>query len=152
MRTTRQGGSVKVFIIVGVILALIALGVLYSTKRYAMNDQTPPLVVPSDQDGASQPAGDADKSSSDESDADTGHDEDAVSSGDSPRDQTEDKADDQSTDHSVSSPGSSSSSSRGGHSAVSDDLPQTGPEGGVAGVILALMTTSAIYYIRSLRK
>src|SRR5690606_38912888 len=55
--TVRQGGSVKVFIIVGVILALVALGVLYGVNRFATNDQTPPLEVPERSDAVDEEAG-----------------------------------------------------------------------------------------------
>ena len=43
---TRQRGSTSVFIVCAIILVLISLAVLYGVRRIAMNDQTPPMVVP----------------------------------------------------------------------------------------------------------
>ena len=45
-KTFVQGGSVKVFAIVGVILTAIALVVLYAAGRQATSSQVPPMFVP----------------------------------------------------------------------------------------------------------
>ena len=148
----RQGGSVKVFVIVGVVLTLVALGVLYGLKKVSQNDQTPPLMVPGQSETAPTESGT--KDSTDTSNKDT-------------KDETEDNAATTDTDQKADGDSSTSSSSEQGGSASSGtadsatgatgseadgSLPQTGPTETFAAVTLALITASAVGYIRSLRR
>ena len=45
-KTFVQGGSVKVFVIVGIILSIAALAVLYFVGCQATSGQVPPMFVP----------------------------------------------------------------------------------------------------------
>ena len=51
-KAARQGGSTAVFVVFGIVLTVLALGSIYGVRRLAMNDQTPPLVVPEETEDA----------------------------------------------------------------------------------------------------
>lgn len=146
----RQGGSVKIFIIAGVVLALIALGVLYGVKRLAMNDQTPPMVVPSETEG---PQGDEDTDSgvgqsqgqsSDEGQVQDGLGQIEGSNG------SVGEGGDSSSGGNESLPGDSTDSSQLDSGGVAN-LPQSGPSEGISALGLGVLVASFVAYRRSLR-
>lgn len=142
--TVRQGGSVKVFIIAGVILALVALGVLYGVNRFATNDQTPPLEVPERSDAVDEEAGEQSPgASNDTNDQQTSSDDgtDPFAPGQSPGDSSQDQP--AASDSPAPSPEVASEAS---------ELPQTGPAETFAALTFALIAGSAVAYLRSLRR
>lgn len=128
-KTARQGGSVKVFIVMAIILSLIAFGALYGTRRLAMNDQTPPLAVPESSQNKPDESQKSDGESTEKSTAP------AQSDKDSKKNQT-----------STNSGSSSSTSATAGQK-----LPQSGPAGSFSAIAFTAMILSVVAYIRSLR-
>lgn len=147
---SRQGGSVKVFIIVGVILTLIALGVLYGTKHFIAG-QAPITSTPSQEveEEASQPTAESpDASDSNQQSIDSETDNsDEVGGSDS-------DTSDSSSSGVAQDDNSSSSSQLGGESSTPSSqsyLPQTGPAENMTALAVALITASGVAYVRSLR-
>ena len=134
---TRQRGSTSVFIVCAIILVLISLAVLYGVRRIAMNDQTPPMVVPGN---------------SETDDATNGTTEEGIvrepndtASTDESTDNDTPKEVDNSTDSENSAPTTESS-------AVPEAtrLPATGPEDtAITMLALALVASSSAAYVRS---
>lgn len=176
----RQGGSVAVFVIVGIILVLIALGVLYGLKQVALKDGTPPMDLPGILGGNGNESGEPNKdqvrdndsnnnSNDQENGSNQGNDATTDGSADSPN--SNNRGDD-----TVTAPGDDSSAGSGGQAGDSSsgtgsgstgngpwgtgsregsasDLPQSGPaETAAAAVALVAITTSATAYVRSLRQ
>lgn len=147
--SAKQGGSIKIFVIVAVILALIALGVLYGVKRVAMSDGTPPMDLPetseTDTDGDTNgSAGSDDRVTDSDTDTDVDTDPSAPSQDDG--------------DSATGGVANEDQSTGQGESAVDDqsseetsELPQTGPAETFAAISLGLVAASAVAYIRSLR-
>lgn len=129
---SRHNGSVKVFIIFGVVLVAVTLGVLYGAGQFGKSDQVPPLTAPSDSQSTGDEAGtkDSDKDS-DDTIKNQPSDDGAM-------------ATDTSQDH---------PSTRGGQSGQgshTEGLPATGPAEDLAtGLALALLAASSVAYIRS---
>ena len=141
-KTFVQGGSVKVFVIVGVILTAIALVVLYAAGRQATSSQVPPMFVPD--------------SSQDEQ-------KDDKKSDTTPSDQAKDGTDTDNTadkgEETTGTAGGSQTTDDGEDGVADEDserlahLPQTGPADSAAGAIgLAMLTFSTVAYVRSLRR
>ena len=165
-KVARQSGSVKVFIVVAVVLALVALGVLYGTKRLAMNDQTPPMELPGDmmqtEDGQQDQPSDDDVATDE---AETGADsagngvaeDDSATSDDDGEVASGVNTDPDSTGSGSTEPASDSADevTGGGDTAgpqVTDgELPQTGPADTFAAFSLALVASSVVAYRRSIR-
>lgn len=151
--TTRQRGSVGVFVIVGTILVLIALGVLFGVKRLAMNDQTPPLAV---SDSGQSSSGDTSSNNKNEGDAgnmpaDEAKSDDATPEEDNSGAQGSTASDPKSSTEASS--GSSATSDSGKKTpATNEALPQSGPSENMAAIALAAFTMSSVAYIRSLRR
>lgn len=161
----RQGGSVGVFVIVGIILAVIAFGTLYGMRRVAMNDQTPPMAIDeADSNGETEQNGsDAGESTDDGSAA-----QDENGSGDASQDGSTDAPitsqgdqDNQGTSDGASGGiGQDGSGTTGGTSGAGTTdasefggaLPQSGPAESMSAVALALIAAASTAYIVSLRK
>ena len=134
--SAKQGGSTKVFVIVAVVLALIALGALYGVKRIAMTDGTPPMDLPEASDtsgGVNNPGQPAQE------------DEPTDATDSSANQNSGEAADNQSTDQ-----GSPATNSQPAEDA--SELPQTGPAETFAAISLGVLTASAVAYVRSLRQ
>lgn len=140
-KADRQGGSVVTFVVVAIVLALLALGALFATKKLAMNDQTPPMVLP--------------ESSKDNSKESKNNQNDKAKEDD----QTESTASESDkTDVDSEALGSFDDDSEGQDSGLSSDseaydqdLPKSGPDSAWAPAILAVVVTSGLAYARSLR-
>lgn len=159
-KTARQGGSTAVFVVFGIVLIVLALGSIYGVRRLAMNDQTPPLVVPEETEDAGN---DQPQDTKDETDEQP---EAPVIDGD-----TEDKPDDApttSTDQEAQPPvtsptetetgstGSTGLPSTGGGSGASnagpEKLPQSGPEEAIMSIFaVTFISIAGLAYIKSRR-
>ena len=153
-KTFVQGGSVKVFVIVGIILSIAALAVLYFAGRQAIGGQVPPMFVPESSQGDSKDeAKDSVDSDSDKSRDDTTKEEDKSVADDQGSDagKTDEEGGAQDANDSASSQDSGSSSTETkGESATA--LPQSGPSDGLLQAFAALVLTfSLVAYLRSLR-
>ena len=153
-KTFVQGGSVKVFVIVGIILSIAALAVLYFAGRQAISGQVPPMFVPESSQGDSKDeAKDSVDSDSDKSKDDATKEEDKSVADDQDSDagKTDETGGAQEANDSVSSQDSGSSSTETkGESATA--LPQSGPSDGLLQAFAALVLTfSLVAYLRSLR-
>ncbi len=151
----RQGGSVKIFIIVGIVLVLVALGVLYGVKQFAMSDQTPPMVIPADIEDSEAPAEDDDVEAPAE-DGDVPANEDAVDLpggvDSSPEVDEETGATTDVDEGQTAAEGSSSQPvATPGDSRDDSRLPQSGPDQELSALALALVVASFVAYRRSLR-
>lgn len=145
----RQGGSVAVFMVVGVILVLVALGVIYGMKHVAMRDQTPPMILSglsSGDDKSEESAESSDKPSQDDATSEES-DKPAEDGGDSKAGE----ADGTRTEGSASSGGGASDGQSSSGSA--EGLPQSGPAETIASMVaLSAVVASTTAYIRSLRR
>ena len=153
-KTFVQGGSVKVFVIVGIILSIAALAVLYFVGRQATSGQVPPMFVPeSSQSDSKDEAKDSVDSDSDKSKDDATKEEDKSVADDQDSDagKTDEEGGAQDANDSASSQDSGSSSTETkGESATA--LPQSGPSDGLLQAFAALVLTfSLVAYLRSLR-
>ena len=153
-KTFVQGGSVKVFVIVGVILSIVALTVLYFAGRQATSGQVPPMFVPESSQGDSKDeANDSVDSDSDKSKDDATKEEDKSVADDQDSDagKTDEEGGAQEANDSASSQDSGSSSTETkGESATA--LPQSGPSDSLLQAFAALVLTfSLVAYLRSLR-
>ena len=153
-KTFVQGGSVKVFVIVGIILSIAALAVLYFVGRQATSGQVPPMFVPeSSQSDSKDGAKDSVDSDSDKSKDDATKEEDKSVADDQDSDagKTDEKGGTQGANDSASSQDSGSSSTETkGESATA--LPQSGPRNSLLQAFAALVLTfSLVAYLRSLR-
>jgi len=148
---SRQGGSVKVFIVVGTILVLIALGVLYGAKHFVAGDKAGgDLAInqpdQSEVEDSNRPSNEVvnedrqDETPSQEPSVDTP----PASSGD-------DSVTGQDAEESegVSTPSPSTDRDEG--PVVEGSLPQTGPAENINSLVVALITVSLVAYVRSLR-
>lgn len=154
---TRQGGSIKIFVIVGVILVLIALGVLYGAKHLMFGDKIPSEVA-LNQPESSQPQG-----SSNSEKEDAKKDDQTQQPTDNEDRKDEDRRDDavgsdSSDSDETSLPGASTSSDDEGSTTDSDSsnsstetLPQSGPSENMAALALSMIAISGVAYVRSLR-
>ena len=153
-KTFVQGGSVKVFVIVGIILSIAALAVLYFAGRQATSGQVPPMFVPeSSQSDSKDGAKDSVDSDSDKSRDDTTKEDDksAADNQGSDAGKTDEKVATQEANDSASSQDPSSSfTETKGESATA--LPQSGPSDSLLQAFAALVLTfSLVAYLRSLR-
>ena len=153
-KTFVQGGSVKVFVIVGIILSIAALAVLYFAGRQAISGQVPPMFVPeSSQSDSKDEAKDSVDSDSDKSKDDATKEEDKSVADDQDSDagKTDEEGGAQDANDSTSSQDSGSlSTETKGESATA--LPQSGPSDGLLQAFAALVLTfSLVAYLRSLR-
>ena len=153
-KTFVQGGSVKVFVIVGIILSIVALAVLYFAGRQATSGQVPPMFVPeSSQSDSKDEANDSVDSDSDKSRDDTTKEDDksAADNQGSDAGKTDEKGGTQDANDSASSQDSGASSTETkGESATA--LPQSGPSDSLPQAFAALVLTfSLVAYLRSLR-
>ena len=153
-KTFVQGGSVKVFVIVGIILSIAALAVLYFAGRQATSGQVPPMFVPeSSQSDSKDEVKDSVDSDSDKSKDDATKEEDKSVADDQDSDagKTDEEGGAQDANDSASSQDSGSSSTETkGESATA--LPQSGPSDGLLQAFAALVLTfSLVAYLRSLR-
>ena len=153
-KTFVQGGSVKVFVIVGIILSIVALTVLYFAGRQATSGQVPPMFVPeSSQSESKDGAKDSVDSDSDKSKDDATKEEDKSAAGNQGSDagKTDEKVATQEANDSASSQDPSSSfTETKGESATA--LPQSGPSDSLLQAFAALVLTfSLVAYLRSLR-
>ena len=153
-KTFVQGGSVKVFVIVGIILSIAALAVLYFVGRQATSGQVPPMFVPESSQGDSKDeAKDSVDSDSDKSKDDATKEEDKSVADDQDSDagKTDEEGGAQDANDSAPSQDSGSSSTETrGESATA--LPQSGPSDGLLQAFAALVLTfSLVAYLRSLR-
>ena len=153
-KTFVQGGSVKVFVIVGIILSIAALAVLYFAGRQATSGQVPPMFVPdSSQSDSKDEAKDSVDSDSDKSkdDATKEDDNSAADNQGSDAGKTDEKGGTQDANDSASSQDSGASSTETkGESATA--LPQSGPNDSLLQAFAALVLTfSLVAYLRSLR-
>lgn len=153
-KTFVQGGSVKVFVIVGIILSIVALTVLYFAGRQATSGQVPPMFVPeSSQSESKDGAKDSVDSDSDKSKDDATKEEDksAADNQGSDAGKTDEKVATQEANDSASSQDPSSSfTETKGESATA--LPQSGPNDSLLQAFAALVLTfSLVAYLRSLR-
>ena len=153
-KTFVQGGSVKVFVIVGIILSIVALTVLYFAGRQATSGQVPPMFVPESSQGDSKDeAKDSVDSDSDKSKDDATKEEDKSVADDQDSDagKTDEEGGAQDANESASSQDSGlSSTETKGESATA--LPQSGPSDGLLQAFAALVLTfSLVAYLRSLR-
>ena len=153
-KTFVQGGSVKVFVIVGIILSIVALAVLYFAGRQATSGQVPPMFVPeSSQSDSKDEANDSVDSDSDKSRDDTTKEDDksAADNQGSDAGKTDEKGGTQDANDSASSQDSGASSTETkGESATA--LPQSGPSDSLPQAFAALVLTfSLVAYLRSLQ-
>lgn len=151
----RQSGSITVFIIVAIVLALIAAGVIYGVQRFGMNDQTPPMVVTEEMMEQGEEANDADDATESPAADDTSDEADVPAADESTPDATEpEEAPTDTSDSSTLPQSESSEPTTSPHAGAesNDELPQTGPSETMAALSLALVTISAVAYIRSLRR
>ena len=153
-KTFVQGGSVKVFVIVGIILSIAALAVLYFAGRQATSGQVPPMFVPESSQGDSKDeAKDSVDSDSDKSKDDATKEEDksVADDQDSAAGKTDEEGGAQDANDSASSQDSGSSSTETkGESATA--LPQSGPNDSLLQALAALVLTfSLVAYLRALR-
>ena len=153
-KTFVQGGSVKVFVIVGIILSIVALTVLYFAGRQATSGQVPPMFVPeSSQSDPKDEANDSVDSDSDKPSHNTTKEEDksAADNQGSDAGKTDEKGGTQGANDSASSQDSGSSSTETkGESATA--LPKSGPSDSLLQAFAALVLTfSLVAYLRSLR-
>ena len=152
-KTFVQGGSVKVFVIVGIILSIAALAVLYFAGRQATSGQVPPMFVPeSSQSDSKDEVKDSVGSDSDKSkDATKEEDKSVADDQDSDAGKTDEEGGAQDANDSAPSQDSGSSSTETrGESATA--LPQSGPSDSLLQAFAALVLTfSLVAYLRSLR-
>ena len=153
-KTFVQGGSVKVFVIVGIILSIVALTVLYFAGRQATSGQVPPMFVPeSSQSDSKDEANDSVDSDSDKSKDDATKEEDksAADNQGSDAEKTNEMGETQGANDSASSQDSGSSSTANNGENVAD-LPKTGPSDSLLQAFAALVLTfSLVAYLRSLQ-
>lgn len=121
---TRQRGSVKVFVIVGLVLTVLAFGTLYGAKRVAMNDQTPPMNVPETTETPTETGSQVAQNNTAETTADK--------SG-----ATEEQTNTQSTTETTTQ-------------SAADDLPQTGPADNAV-LATVLTATAVVAFVKSRR-
>lgn len=173
--TARQGGSTAIFVIFGVVLVVLALGSLYGVRRFAMNDQTPPMVVPQETESSDSSLDDTlgDESDSDEDATDevsgnnsnelpsTTEEEEVTNGEEDTIDEDPTTNDTTSTDDQVAvappttgGTGSTGLPSTGGGSTAVPASPETLPQSGAEDVILPLLavtfiSASGIAYVKS---
>ncbi|OYX42010.1 hypothetical protein B7Y94_04315 [Candidatus Saccharibacteria bacterium 32-49-12] len=135
----RQGGSVKVFVIVGVILAVLALGVVYGLKRFGMYDGTPPLAV----EGIDIAQEDSEKKADDQADQEANPDDQPDSDAEPSTGAT--------GGESVPTPPSVADNPPANQNDLAS-LPQAGPAESVVSLPLALIGASLVAYLRSRRQ
>ncbi len=140
-KADRQGGSVVTFVVVAIVLALLALGALFATKKLAMNDQTPPMVLPeSSKDNSKE---------SKNNQNDKAKKDDQTESATSESDKT---GSDSETLGSFDDDSEGQDSGLGSDSEAYDQgLPKSGPDSAWTPAILAVVVTSGLAYARSLR-
>lgn len=138
-KTFVQGGSVKVFVIVGVILTVLALTALYFVGKNFYGEQVPPMAVPESVDDENNPV-DNDQNQ----DGSAGDDEGLVSSEQEGADSDSGSAPSGTADQGGGTAGSSESAG---------DLPRTGPgDDLVTSIGLVALTVSLASYIGSVRR
>lgn len=139
-KTFVQGGSVKVFVIVGVILAILALTALYFVGKNFYSDQVPPMAVPE------STVDEGEEAVTDEGEGSSTTDEEASApSSDEPVTDTTDSTTEESRISSTNSQNDSATDPSG-------SLPQTGPSDDLAtSIALVALTVSIASYIGSIR-
>jgi len=154
----RQDGSTKVFVVVGIVLTLIAVGVLYGSKHLAMNGPTPPMSMPEpikEQSAEKTEQKSVDKSTDEKSkNAQKEAEKRPVSTKEATKDEKKDKA-----TKKPEKPASievakneEKATSQPVPRTKKDDLPQTGPAENLSAIVLALVVASGVGYYRSLRR
>lgn len=142
-KTFVQGGSVKVFVIVGIILALLALTTLYFVKKNSYSQDVPPMVVPegiADGTDSEKP-----EKTENQDDSTTGGKDDETK----PQDTANGSSDAQSGDD-AKSDSTDQQSSGSDSAATADSLPQTGPSDSLATMIAVIaLSVSTAAYVRS---
>lgn len=136
----RQGGSVAVFVVVGVVLVAAALGTAYGVKHMVMRDQTPPMTLPglfsSEDEPSDRPEQEADQAPDNQP---SGSNEQPDESSPSPASNEQGQIADSGQQNTQNSPPSG--------------LPQSGPAETLSSVVaIAAVTASLTAYVRSLRR
>lgn len=150
----RQGGSVGVFIIVGIVLTLIALGALYGARHIAMNDQTPPMAIDGVTDGngstddASKSGQGSEGAGSQESQGTDGQEQGGSTQTPAPNGQNGTSGQGQTESNGTGTTNTNGSGSTGGTGA----LPRSGAAENLNALVLAVITAASVAFIRSLRK
>lgn len=155
-----QGGSVKVFVIVGIILMALALTALYFVGKNFTSDQVPPMVVPESTSEDIQSADDADDSdpakTDDEESTPSPQSDDGQQSGDS-SDPSASGGTSGETPPAQGQSGVSTESATNGPSLPSTggapvDLPRTGPTDDLLSTLgAAAIVFSVVSYVASVR-
>ncbi len=135
---TRQRGSVKVFVIVGLVLTVLAFGTLYGAKRVAMNDQTPPMNVPETTTTATETSTETGNQAAQNNNTEANTDKSGA---------TEEQTNTQSTTENTTS---RSSNTEATTQSAADDLPQTGPTDNAA-LATVLTATAVVAFVKSRR-
>ncbi len=144
---TRQRGSTSVFIVCAIILVLISLAVLYGVRRIAMNDQTPPMVVPENSEVDDTAGGTTEDEAAPES-SDIPSADESTDSGTSQESQ-EDSDTSQGVEAPVE-PETSVSVAEPSTTPESAKLPAAGPEDTAMTMLaLVLVASSSVAYIHS---
>lgn len=139
-KTFVQGGSVKVFVIVGVILTVLALTALYFVGKNFYGDQVPPMAVP-----------ESVNDENDQVDNDQAQDGSVNDEGGATSDEQE--AADREGDSVPSGTSEQGGSGAVGPSESASDLPRTGPSDDLAASVgLVALTVSVASYIGSVRR
>lgn len=143
----RQGGSVAVFVVVGVVLVLAALGTVYGMKHIAMRDQTPPMTLPGilggEENQSEQQAGNNGQENG------TADEKPNQESGDqAPAAGNQDRQGSTGNNNAPSGNGQGNSGSSNGN-----NLPQSGPAETLASMVaLSAIAASSTAYVRSRRQ
>lgn len=151
----RQGGSVGVFIIVGIVLTLIALGALYGARHIAMNDQTPPMAIDGVTDGngstddASKSGQGSEGAGSQESQGTDGQEQGGSTQTPAPNGQN--STNDTSGQGQTGSQGTTSTNGSDSTGSTGT-LPRSGAAENLSALVLAVVTAASVAFIRSLRK
>lgn len=162
-KTARQGGSTAVFVVFGIVLIVLALSSIYGVRRLAMNDQTPPLVVPEETEDAGNDQSQGAKDEADEQPEVPVEEEKTKEHKEVAEEETTSPP---AVDQEVSPPatppaatggtGSTGLPSTGGSSGASnagpEKLPQSGPEEAIMSIFaVTFISIAGLAYIKSRR-
>lgn len=149
-KTFVRGGSVKVFVIMGIILSAIALAVLYFAGRQSISGQVPPMFLPESSEEGSKDSSDQaiDKENTAKDNSGTTKEDDSTKA----TEESVAKDSSQSVDDSIADKSSTDTTQTADNNSNPSNLPQTGPgDGLMQALAVVALSFSAVAYVRSMR-